>query len=79
MKKEKEKQPEVILHRNRQHSPEVEQLMQGRLPFVTRHGITWVIVILVVMCSLILLTEGDSQRLMKQMIDHTVEQIKTKI
>lgn len=79
MKKEKGKQTEVILHRNRQHSPEVEQLMQGRLPFVTRHGITWVIVILVVACSLVLLTEGDSQRLMKQMIDHTVEQIKAKL
>ncbi len=79
MKKEKGKQTEVILHRNRRHSPEVEQLMQGRLPFVTRHGITWVIVILVVACSLVLLTEGDSQRLMKQMIDHTVEQIKAKL
>ena len=79
MKNQREKQTKVTLHSNRMHSPEVEQLMQGRLPFVTRHGITWVIVILVVACSLVLLTEGDSQRLMKQMIDHTVEQIKSKI
>lgn len=79
MKKEKGKQTEVILHRNRRHSPEVEQLMQGRLPFVTRHGITWVIIALVAICSMVMMTEGTPQQLMKQMIDHTVEQIKSKI
>ena len=61
------------------HSPEVEQLMQGRLPFVTRHGITWVIIALVAICSMVMMTEGTPQQLMKQMIDHTVEQIKAKI
>ncbi len=79
MKNQREKQTKVTLHSNRMHSPEVEQLMQGRLPFVTRHGITWVIIALVAICSMVMMTEGTPQQLMKQMIDHTVEQIKSKI
>ncbi len=77
MKKEKYK--DIIQHKSHLHSPEVEKLMQGKLPFVTCHGITCVTIILIAVCMVLLLTEGVSQQLMRQMIDHTVEHIKSKM
>lgn len=79
MKRKGKKLTEIIHSENRQHSPEVEQLIQGKLPFVTRHGITCIIIILFVVCAAILLTEGAFQQLIKQMIDYTIEHIKSKI
>ncbi len=61
------------------HCPEVERLMKGRLPFVTRHGITIVAVVLALVCAGLLCSGGASQQLMKEIIEHTVQQIKDKI
>ncbi len=63
----------------RSHCPEVENLMGGKMPLVTRCGITLVTLIIIVIVVFSLLSEGASQRLMKEMIEHTVNQITNKI
>lgn len=57
------------------HYPEVENLMGGRMPFVTQHGITLVALVLIVVAGILMLSDGTPQQLMKEMIRHTVEQI----
>lgn len=61
------------------HCPEVENLMGGKMPFVTRYGITLVTLIILVAVLFLLLSEGTSQQLIKEMIEHTVKQITNKI
>lgn len=62
----------------RRHCPEVDRLMGGKLPFVTRYGITLVAVALAVVVVLLLLSRGELHRLMMQAIDHTLDQIRSK-
>lgn len=61
------------------HCPEVEKLMGGKMPFVTRHGITIVAIILATVVGTMLLSKGISQQLMRDIVEHTIEQIKSKI
>lgn len=61
------------------HCPEVEKLLVGKKPFVTRYGITIVTLIIFSIVAILLLSEGAPQRLMKGMIKHTIEQITSKI
>lgn len=63
----------------RRHCPEVDRLMGGKLPFVTRYGITLVAVALAVVVVLLLLSGGEPHRLMMQTIDHTLDQIRSKL
>jgi K+-transporting ATPase A subunit len=60
------------------HCPEVENLMDGKMPFVTRCGITLVLLVLLVIAAILLLSDGTPQQLMKEMILHTIEQITSK-
>lgn len=59
----------------RQHCPEVENLMDGKMPFVTRWGITIVVIIILSIAAIFSLSEGTSRNLINEMIKHTVEQI----
>lgn len=61
------------------HCPEVEQLMSGRMPFVTRHGITIVAAVVALTGAALLCSGGAQQQLMEDIVKHTVEQIKSKI
>lgn len=61
------------------HCPEVENLMRGKIPFVTRYGITLVVLVFLVISIGLLLSEGPSQQLLKEMLGHITEQIKSKI
>lgn len=61
------------------HCPEVENLMKGKMPFVTQYGITLVVLVLLVISIGLFLSEGSSQQLVKEMIEHTIEHIKLKI
>ena len=63
----------------RRHCPEVENLMDGKMPFVTRHGITIVGLILVAVVGGMLLSEGTPQLLMKDIVEYTMEQIVSKL
>ena len=67
-----------IKSENLRHSPEVEKLMQGKQPFVTRHGITIVALILILVGVILSLTEGTAQQLMRELINHTIEEIRVK-
>ena len=70
------------MKQQKQHCPEVERLMGGRLPFfVTRYGIT-----IgghcngIGVCRIALWSGGPSQQLMREIMGHTVQQFKgTKI
>lgn len=63
----------------RQHCPEVESLMGGKMPFITRYGITLVVISIAIVVFLLLISGGSAQKLMKEMIEKTLEQIKIKI
>lgn len=61
------------------HCPEVENMMRGNLPFITRHGITIVVLILAIVVAVILLSKGTSQQLMRDILEYTISQIVSKI
>jgi hypothetical protein len=63
---------------NHQHCPEVEKLMGAKMPFVTRYGITIVVLVFFVILVIMLLSGGDIQQLAKELIKHTIEQIRFK-
>lgn len=61
-----------------QHCPEVEILMGGKMPFITRYGITLVIVALFIVVFMLFVSGGSPHQLMKDMIENTLEQMKAK-
>lgn len=63
----------------RSHCSEVENMMRGNLPFITRHGITIVVLILAIVVAVILLSKGTSQQLMRDILEYTISQIVSKI
>lgn len=67
------------MKQQKQHCPEVERLMVGRLPFVTRYGITIVVIVMALVGAGLLWSGGPSQQLMRDIMEHTVQQIKNKI
>ena len=62
----------------RQHCPEVEKLMGGKMPIITRYGITLVVVIIIVIVVSLLVLGGSPQQLMKEMIERTFEQMRVR-
>lgn len=60
------------------HCPEVENLMGGKMPFITRYGITLVVALIAVVFMLYV-AGGSPHQLMKEMIENTLEQIRVKI
>lgn len=61
------------------HCNEVEKLMGGKMPFVTRYGITLVVFALIIIAIILLFSKGEAQHLMKEMVEHTKKQIMSKI
>jgi hypothetical protein len=59
------------------HCPEVENLMEGKMPFITRYGIIIVVFVLLAIITILLLSEGTSHQLIKEMIEHTIKQMTT--
>lgn len=62
----------------RLHCPEVESLMGGKMPFITRYGITLVLVALIAIVFMLYISGGSPHQLMREMIENTLEQIKLK-
>lgn len=60
------------------HCPEVERMLKGKKPFITRHGITIILAVLVLACLLLLLSDGMPQRMTKEIILNVIEQMKHK-
>lgn len=54
-------------------------MMRGNLPFITRHGITIVALILAIVVAVTLLSKGTSQQLMRDILEYTISQIVSKI
>ena len=48
------------MKQQKQHCPEVERLMGGRLPFVTRYGITIVVIVMALVCAGLAWSGGPS-------------------
>ncbi|MDE6159730.1 MAG: hypothetical protein K2F69_06550 [Bacteroidaceae bacterium] len=64
---------------NRQaHSPEVDKLMKGTMPFVTRYGITLVMLALVIIFLVLSLSDSPAHQLLQDIIEHTKKQIYAK-
>lgn len=61
------------------HCPEVEKMMDGRMPFITRHGITVILAVLILASTMLLHSHGSQQRLTKELITNVIEQMKQKI
>lgn len=59
-----------------QHCPEVEKLMGAKMPFVTRYGIIIILFVLLAILAIMLLSGGDMQQLAKELVKHTIEQIR---
>lgn len=59
------------------HCPEVENMMGGKMPFITRYGIALVAFSFLVV-ALLLMSEGTSLQLMKEMVKHVMEQLMSK-
>lgn len=67
------------MKKEKQHCPEVEKLMNGHLPFITRYGITLVVVILIVVSMGLFYFKKDSRQLIKEVWEHTITQINIRI
>lgn len=57
------------------HCPEVEELMGGKMPFVTRYGITLVVLALPIVAAILFSLKGTPHRLMKEIIEYTVNRM----
>ena len=61
------------------HCPEVEELMNGKKPFVTRYGITLLLVVITLIVVFLFMAQGQSQQLVCDMVKYAFEQILSKI
>ena len=61
------------------HCLEVEELMASKTPFVTRYGITLLLVILIVTAIFFFIAQGHSQQLVCDIVKYAFEQIFSKI
>lgn len=62
-----------------QHCPEVEKLLYGKTPFITRHGITIVLIVIVIASFLIMRFGGEAKELLENILGQTVNQIRNKL
>ncbi len=65
--------------KEKKHCPEVERLMGGRSPFITRHGITIVAIVMLLAGIALLLSDGPVHQLMTEVLDYTIHQISSKL
>ena len=61
------------------HCSEVEELMNGKKPFVTRYGITLLLVVLTLIVVFLFMAQGQSQQLVCDIVKYAFEQILSKI
>ena len=67
------------MNRKHKHCSEVEELMYSKTPFVTRYGITILLVILIVTAIFFFIAQGRSQQLVRDIVKYAFEQILSKI
>lgn len=61
------------------HCPEVEDLMGGKMPFMTRYGITLIVGVLFVIGVALFFSDGALRQLVTEMLEYTVRQITSRI
>lgn len=64
--------------RRRGHSPEVEGLLFGKLPFITRHGITLVGLSVATLGMALLVGADTFRQLVLDVVDNALDQIKSR-
>lgn len=57
------------------HCPEVEKLMEGKFPFITRHGITLVALVLLLIATVLFLSGGKAGQMVKDMVEQVLPQM----
>ena len=60
------------------HCAEVEELMEGKLPFVTPWRVTAVIVALAIAMALLFMMDGDAGELIRGIAEHIMQGISAK-
>ena len=60
------------------HCREVRELMEGKTPFVTRHGVTVVLALIAIGMAVLFMMDGAPSQLAKGMVDRILEQISAK-
>ena len=60
------------------HCREVRELMEGRPPFVTRHGITLALMAMAVGMAVMMMTDGQAVGLARGMAENIVRQFSEK-
>ncbi len=61
--------------RNDRHCAEVKELMGGKMPFVTRHGITIVIAVIDIVVGLLSFMDGEVAELVRGLLGRISVQI----
>lgn len=61
----------VKVNNTHRHCPEVENLMEGKMPFVTRYGITLVVLVILFITVILFLLKGTPSRLVEEIIEYT--------
>lgn len=69
---EKKNKNQDSVHR---HCPEVEKLMEGKFPFITRHGITLVALVLLLIATVLFLSGGKAGQMVKDMVEQVLPQM----
>lgn len=60
------------------HCKEVSELMEGKIPFLTRHGVTIVVAIIAIGMAVLFMMDGAASDLAKGMACQIMEQISAK-
>lgn len=69
---EKKNKNQDSVHR---HCPEVEKLMEGKFPFITRHGITLVALVLLLIATVLFPSGGKAGQMVKDMVEQVLPQM----
>ena len=55
------------------HCQEVDKLMNGKMPFITRHGISLLFLLLLCIGVILYFSDGTAQRLITEIVAHTIK------
>ncbi len=61
--------------KNSTHCPEVDRLLKGKAPFVTRHGITVIVLVWTALSVFLYFSEGRFHELLSDIVGHTIRSL----
>lgn len=61
------------------HCQEVRELMEGKPPFVTRHGVTIAVLVILTGMGVLFMTDGPACELAKGIVDRILQQLSVNV